>query len=56
MLTNLIEDASSAGLRVKTGVEAEFFLLNADGTEISDEHDTAAKPSTTSRQLCGVTM
>ena len=44
VLTNLIEDASSAGLRVKTGVEAEFFLLNADGTEISDEHDTAAKP------------
>ena len=44
VLINLIENASSEGLRVKTGVEAEFFLLNADGTGISDEYDTATKP------------
>ena len=44
VLINLIENASSEGLRVKTGVEAEFFLLNADGTGISDGYDTATKP------------
>ena len=44
VLINLIENASSEGLRVKTGVEAEFFLLNAAGTGISDGYDTATKP------------
>ncbi|MEM7499561.1 MAG: type III glutamate--ammonia ligase [Pseudomonadota bacterium] len=36
--------AKSVGMRVKSGVEAEFFLLNPNGTEISDPHDTQAKP------------
>ena len=31
-------------MRVKTGVEAEFFLITADGSKISDEYDTAEKP------------
>ena len=31
-------------MRVKTGVEAEFFLISPDGTTISDEYDTASKP------------
>jgi len=36
--------AAAEGYRVKTGVEAEFFLLMPDGTQISDPHDTAEKP------------
>ncbi|MFV0243651.1 MAG: type III glutamate--ammonia ligase [Qingshengfaniella sp.] len=44
VLKKLVAEAAGEGLRVKTGVECEFFLLNPDGTEISDEFDTAAKP------------
>jgi glutamine synthetase len=44
VLRKLIREAEAEGLRVKTGVEAEFFLLTPEGTEISDEADTAAKP------------
>jgi len=43
-LLALIEKATTQGLRVKTGIEAEYFLLNPDGTEISDPYDTAEKP------------
>ncbi|MGI9352223.1 MAG: type III glutamate--ammonia ligase [Rhizobiaceae bacterium] len=43
-LKRLIADASAEGMRVKTGIEAEFFLTNTDGTEISDPQDTAEKP------------
>ena len=43
-LKRLIKEASAEGMRVKTGIEAEFFLTNMDGTEISDEYDTAEKP------------
>ena len=44
VLINQIEQANAKGLRVKTGIEAEFFLLNPEGTELSDEYDTASKP------------
>ena len=44
VLLALIDKAHAKGLRVKTGIEAEYFLLNADGTQISDPHDTAEKP------------
>ncbi|MCV2867586.1 type III glutamate--ammonia ligase [Defluviimonas sp. WL0002] len=44
VLKNLIDEAAKEGLRVKTGVEPEFFLLSADGSKISDEYDTAEKP------------
>ncbi|MEM9279013.1 MAG: type III glutamate--ammonia ligase [Pseudomonadota bacterium] len=43
-LKRMIADAASEGLRVKTGVEAEFFLTNVDGTAISDPQDIAEKP------------
>ncbi|MEM6896724.1 MAG: type III glutamate--ammonia ligase [Pseudomonadota bacterium] len=36
--------AEAQGMRVKTGVEAEFFLLSADGSQISDPYDKAEKP------------
>ena len=44
VLQKQIESASKMGLRIKTGVEAEFFLLNSDGSQISDDLDTAIKP------------
>ena len=44
VLKNQIAKAAAQGLRVKTGVECEYFLIKADGTAISDEHDTASKP------------
>lgn len=44
VLKKLVKEAEAAGKRVKTGVEAEFFLITADGSKISDEYDTAEKP------------
>ena len=44
VLKRQVAKAAAAGLRVKTGVEAEFFLINADGERISDEADIAEKP------------
>jgi len=43
-LKRLVAEAAREGLRVKTGVEPEFFLTTPDGRKISDEYDTAAKP------------
>ena len=44
VLGRLVAEAAEMGLTVKTGVEPEFFLLSADGSEISDPYDTAVKP------------
>ena len=44
VLDRLIQEAATDGLYVKTGVEAEFFLLTPDGEQISDEYDIAPKP------------
>ncbi|WP_062232675.1 type III glutamate--ammonia ligase [Aureimonas sp. N4] len=44
LLKRLIEEAASEGLRVKTGVEPEFFLVTPDGQQISDAYDAAEKP------------
>jgi len=44
VLKKLVNKAEAAGKRVKTGVEAEFFLITADGEQISDGRDTAEKP------------
>ena len=43
VLTKLVAEAAKMGLNVKTGIEAEFFLLTPDGSQISDEFDTAEK-------------
>ena len=43
-LKRLVKAAADAGLRVKTGIEAEYFLTTPDGSAISDEYDTADKP------------
>ena len=44
VLKRLVAEAAAAGLRVKTGVEAEFFLIDPDGGGVSDSKDTAPKP------------
>ncbi|MEM7753577.1 MAG: type III glutamate--ammonia ligase [Pseudomonadota bacterium] len=44
VLRRLIDAAAAEGLHVKTGVEAEFFLLTPEGDQISDPFDTAEKP------------
>ncbi|RTL49589.1 MAG: type III glutamate--ammonia ligase [Bradyrhizobiaceae bacterium] len=44
VLKNLVGEAAKQGLRVKTGVEAEFFLIEPDGAAISDPKDNASKP------------
>ncbi|RUT99260.1 type III glutamate--ammonia ligase [Mesorhizobium sp. USDA-HM6] len=42
-LKRLVAEAAKEGMRVKTGVEPEFFLVTPDGKQISDEYDTASK-------------
>ena len=44
VLRKLIDQAADQGLHMKTGIEAEFFLLTPQGDQISDPFDTAAKP------------
>jgi glutamine synthetase type III len=44
VLRRLIDEAAKDGLRVKTGVEPEFFLLTPEGDKIADPYDTAEKP------------
>ena len=44
VLRRLVDEAAKEGLRVKTGVEPEFFLLTPEGDQISDPYDTAEKP------------
>ena len=44
VLKNVVKRAADLGLYVKTGVECEFFLINTDGTAISDDKDIASKP------------
>ncbi|MDP6622460.1 MAG: type III glutamate--ammonia ligase [Alphaproteobacteria bacterium] len=43
-LRRQIAAAAKAGFRVKTGVECEYFLINADGSDISDPRDIQDKP------------
>ena len=44
VLQTTIKRAAKSNFRVKTGIEAEFFLLLPDGSEISDPYDNAEKP------------
>ncbi|MGJ8535167.1 MAG: type III glutamate--ammonia ligase [Alphaproteobacteria bacterium] len=44
VLRKLVAEAASEGMHVKTGIEAEYFLLTPDGNQISDPFDTAEKP------------
>ena len=44
VLRRLVDEAAAEGMHVKTGIEAEFFLLTPEGDQISDPFDTATKP------------
>ena len=44
VLNKAIARAKKGNMRVKTGVEAEFFLLTPEGSAISDPFDNAEKP------------
>jgi glutamine synthetase len=43
-LKRLVAEAAALGIRVKTGVEPEFFLTMPDGKLIADEKDRLSKP------------
>ena len=43
-LKRQLDAASKKGLRIKTGVECEFFLINESGDALSDPADTQEKP------------
>ena len=44
VLERQIERAAKKGYRLKTGVECEYFLIDADGTALADARDTQDKP------------
>ncbi|MCU0551415.1 MAG: type III glutamate--ammonia ligase [Leptolyngbya sp. Prado105] len=44
VLKRVLKQAEDLGYRVKTGVECEYFLLSADGEQISDKLDRQSKP------------
>ncbi len=44
VLKRQLARAENAGYRMKTGVECEYFLINQEGTAISDPADTQIKP------------
>ena len=44
MLKNQIKQLSKKNLKMKSGVECEYFLITPDGTKIADEKDTQSKP------------
>ena len=44
VLKRMIAEAKQQGFTVKTGIEAEYFLVNMAGDAISDGYDTATKP------------
>jgi glutamine synthetase len=43
-LKRQIARAAKSGYRMKSGVECEYFLVNADGSAIADGRDTQSKP------------
>jgi glutamine synthetase len=43
-LKRQIEKAEKAGYRMMTGVECEYFMINREGSEISDPADIQSKP------------
>ncbi|MSP50198.1 MAG: type III glutamate--ammonia ligase [Alphaproteobacteria bacterium] len=44
LLKRIVADAAAKGYELKTGVEAEYFLITPDGTAVSDPADRQAKP------------
>jgi glutamine synthetase type III len=44
VLKKVMKRAAELGLYMRTGVECEYFLVNSDGSAISDSRDIASKP------------
>lgn len=44
VLKRVLAQAEALGLRVKTGVECEYFLLSPEGDQLSDSRDRQSKP------------
>ncbi len=44
MLKNQIEKLEKKNLKMKSGVECEYFLISPDGSKIADERDIQSKP------------
>ncbi|BAU13584.1 glutamine synthetase [Leptolyngbya sp. NIES-3755] len=44
VLKKVLQQAQDLGYRARTGVECEYFLLSADGEQISDLRDRQSKP------------
>ncbi len=44
ILKNQINNLDKLNLKMMTGVECEFFILNEDGSEVADTRDDALKP------------
>lgn len=44
VLKSMIKEAGKQGLKMMAGVEPEFHLISADGSQISDERDIQEKP------------
>ncbi|RDD61021.1 type III glutamate--ammonia ligase [Ferruginivarius sediminum] len=44
LLKSQIEKAAAEGYRMKSGVECEFFLIDANEMRVADHHDSARKP------------
>ena len=44
VLRRVIAQAAEKGFKMKAGVEPEFHLINADGSDISDDRDIQEKP------------
>jgi len=44
VLKRVLQQAKNLGYRIRTGVECEYFLLSAEGEQISDPRDQQSKP------------
>lgn len=44
VLKRMLKQAEAKGYEIKTGVECEYFLLSADGNQLSDDRDRLSKP------------
>src|SRR5882672_248438 len=55
VLKRQLAAADTAGYRLKTGVEAEFFVLRPDGRAVGDDDDGRPSRATTRQRCCGTT-
>ena len=56
VLRKLIAEAADEGMHVKTGIEAEFFLLTPEGIRSRMHTIRRPSPAMTSRRSCAASM